>query len=49
MTCRLSRPRLLAASVLLSSLSLALSGLAASYTQLLVLRMGLAAGCVDNQ
>jgi len=41
---RVSRPRLLAASVLLSSLSLALSGLAASYTQLLVLRMGLAAG-----
>ena len=41
---RVSRPRLLSASLLVFSLCMMLSGLATSYTQLLLLRMGVAAG-----
>ena len=42
--CRISRPRLLCLSMLLFSVCMMLSGLATSYIQLLLLRMGLAAG-----
>ena len=41
---RVSRPRLLSASVLLVSVSMILSAMVTSYSQLLVLRLGLAAG-----
>ena len=41
---RISRPRLLSLSMLVFSVCMMLSGLATSYLQLLLLRMGLAAG-----
>ena len=41
---RISRPRLLSLSMLVFSVCMMLSGLVTSYLQLLLLRMGLAAG-----
>ena len=41
---RISRPRLLSLSMLVFSVCMMLSALATSYLQLLLLRMGLAAG-----